>query len=282
MLPIKKLYIDTKYKTVDSNSNANFRIQLPQTLLMPDNAVFYVNECCIPHSWYTVETGVNDKFYFHTSDATLTTQNNNYIITLESKNYNGAELATALQTGMNSAATQQSNTFTVSYNAQKQTISIESNYSSVTFRILTAKDIATKRNGLWVGTNYDEKNLHDITGLLNLTEGTSPLYTQASPFTTNINLQPMRNIYISSPNLNNFNTLSVNGDNTIIKKVQVTADYNQMIFDNLMATNDFLDCSKQTLKTLEFHIKDVDGNFINFHNHHLNFSIIFDLMNTNT
>ena len=55
-----------------------------------------------------------------------------------------------------------------------------------------------------------------------------------------------------------------------------------MIFDNLMATNDFLDCSKQTLKTLEFHIKDVEGNFINFHGHHVNFSIIFDLMNTNT
>ena len=92
----------------------------------------------------------------------------------------------------------------------------------------------------------------------------------------------MRNIYISSPNLGNFNTLSVNGDNTIIKKVQVTAAYNQMIFDNLMATNDFLDCSKQTLKTLEFHIKYVDGNFINFHGHHITFSIIFDLMNTNT
>ena len=206
MLPIKKLYIDTKFKTADSNSNANFKIQLPQTLLMPDNAVFYVNECCIPHSWYTVETGVNDKFYFHVSDATFTSQNNNYIVTLESKNYNGAELASALQTGMNSAVTAQSNTFTVTYNAQKQTISIQSNYTAVTFRILTESDIATKRNGQWVGAIYDENNPHDITGLLNLTQGTSPLYTQASPLTTNISLQPVRNIYISSPKLGNFNT----------------------------------------------------------------------------
>ena len=282
MLPIKKIYIDTKYKTPDSINNANFRIQLPSTMLMPDNAVFYVNECCIPHSWYTVETGVNDKFYFHVSDPTFPSVNDNYIVTLESKNYTGADLATELQTKMNNAIGQQSNTFTVTYNAAKHTISIQTSQSNVIFKILTTNDIATKMNGLWTSPNYDASSPHDITSLLNLSEGTSPYYSQSSSFSTNINLQPVRNIYISSPNLGNFNTLSVNGDSSIIKKVQVTADYNQMIFDNLMATNDFLDCSKQTLKTLEFHIKDIDGNFINFHGHNVSFSIIFDLMNTNS
>ena len=282
MLPIKKIYIDTKYKTPDSINNANFRIQLPSTMLMPDNAVFYVNECCIPHSWYTVETGVNDKFYFHMSLQSQPSQNLNYIVTLDSKNYTGADLAAELQTKMNDEVGQPNNTFTVTYNAAKHTISISHSNSDVIFKILTTSDIATKRNGLWVSPNYDATNAHDITGLLNLSEGTSPYYSQNTPFSTNINLQPVRNIYISSPNLGNFNTLSVSGDSSIIKKVQVTADYNQMIFDNLMATNDFLDCSKQTLKTLEFHIKDVDGNFINFHGSDVSFSIIFDLMNTNS
>ena len=264
MLPVKKIYIDTKYKTPDSINNANFRIQLPSTMLMPDNAVFYVNECCIPHSWYTVETGVNDKFYFHVSDPAFPSVNNNYIVTLDSKNYTGADLATELQTKMNNATGQQSNTFTVTYNAAKQTISIQTSQSSVILKILTTSDIATKMNGQWVNPNYDASSPHDITSLLNLAEGESPYYSQNNSFSTNISLQPVRNIYISSPNLGNFNTLSVNGDSSIIKKVQVTAAYNQMIFDNLMATNDFLDCSKQTLKTLEFHIKDVDGNFKKF------------------
>ena len=30
-LPIKKMYIDTKYKTKDSLSNSHFKIELPQT-----------------------------------------------------------------------------------------------------------------------------------------------------------------------------------------------------------------------------------------------------------
>ena len=48
-----------------------------------------------------------------------------------------------------------------------------------------------------------------------------------------------------------------------------------MIFDQYMTTNDFLDCSNQTLKTIEFHIRDGRGRYINLHNAHITFSIIF-------
>ena len=41
MLPIKKIYIDTKYKTKDSKSNDNFKFELPQTLYMPPNTAFF-------------------------------------------------------------------------------------------------------------------------------------------------------------------------------------------------------------------------------------------------
>ena len=54
-LPIKKIYVDSKYKTKDSISNANFKIVLPQTIFMPENIAFYIDEIAIPHSWYTVE-----------------------------------------------------------------------------------------------------------------------------------------------------------------------------------------------------------------------------------
>ena len=44
MLPVKKIYIDTKYKTKDSISNSNFKYKLPQTMFMPENTVFYVDD----------------------------------------------------------------------------------------------------------------------------------------------------------------------------------------------------------------------------------------------
>jgi hypothetical protein len=53
-LPIKKIYIDTKYKSADSISNSNFKIDLPHNLTFPENSVFYIDDVSIPHSWYVV------------------------------------------------------------------------------------------------------------------------------------------------------------------------------------------------------------------------------------
>ena len=63
MLKLKKIYVDSKYKTINSVSTSDFSIQLPETIYMPDNSVFYNSDVCSPHSWYTVEQGINDKFY---------------------------------------------------------------------------------------------------------------------------------------------------------------------------------------------------------------------------
>ena len=37
MLPIKKIYIDSRYKSGDSASDSNFYIDLPVNMVMPDN-----------------------------------------------------------------------------------------------------------------------------------------------------------------------------------------------------------------------------------------------------
>ena len=42
LLPIKK-YCDTKFRRADSKSTSNFKIDLPQTLKIPDNCVVYLN-----------------------------------------------------------------------------------------------------------------------------------------------------------------------------------------------------------------------------------------------
>ena len=60
MLPIKKIYIDTRQKTADSASHSDFSVDLPTTYLMPDDTGFYVEDICIPIAWWTIEEGVND------------------------------------------------------------------------------------------------------------------------------------------------------------------------------------------------------------------------------
>ena len=118
--------------------------------------------------------------------------------------------------------------------------------------------------------------------MLTLTDGVSPIYNSVNYFTSpGLNLQPIRNIYISSPNLGNFTTLGPAGQASIIKKVPVNANYNQMVFDSMTSSNDFLDCSKQTLRNIEFTIDNVHGQRLNLHGQEVSFSIIFDLLNKN-
>jgi hypothetical protein len=52
-----------------------------------------------------------------------------------------------------------------------------------------------------------------------------------------------------------------------------------MIVDQYMSSNDYLDCSNQTLSVIEFHIKDGLGNFIDLKGNYITFSIIFNKFN---
>ena len=45
MLKLKKIYVDTKYKSINSKSTSDFSIQLPETIYMPDNRVFLYRRC---------------------------------------------------------------------------------------------------------------------------------------------------------------------------------------------------------------------------------------------
>ena len=90
-----------------------------------------------------------------------------------------------------------------------------------------------------------------------------------------VDLIPIRNIYITSSGLGNFNTMSISGERAIVKKVPVTAGYGEMIHDQSVVGIDYLNCSKQTLSRLGFQLKDVFGNTINLNGQHWSFSIGF-------
>ena len=94
-LPIKKIYCDTKFRRFDSKSTSDFKIDLPQTIKLPDNCVCYIDDVSIPRTFYTVEYNVNDKLYFRLTYNITTTID--HIITLDSTDYNGVQFAAQVQ-----------------------------------------------------------------------------------------------------------------------------------------------------------------------------------------
>ena len=69
--------------------------------------------------------------------------------------------------------------------------------------------------------------------------------------------------------------MSINGEWGILKKIPVSAGYNEIVYDQTVLCMDYLDCSNQTLSRIDFKIKDHNGYIVNLHENHVSFSIIF-------
>jgi len=200
------------------------------------------------------------------------------VITLTQQNYNGNQLKDELMTrlgGLNFNGTP--HVPVVSYDSRTSRISVSITGHSC--KVMTDLELKTITD--WVGTAYDKSDLESVNALLTNFGSVSTVATQATPAKFHLNLQPVRNIYMRSPNISSFNTIGANGESSIIKKIPITSNHGDMIFNNVTASNDFLDCSNQTWRTLEFHLLDVNSNYINLHGSNISFSLIMDKQNPN-
>ena len=97
-LDIKKVYVDTRWKTSDSKSNADFSIELPRSFIVPDNVVAYIDDIVLPISFPTIYDR-NNTLYFqwqrYSADPFTDT------IVLDTGNYTGQSLSAALKTKLN-------------------------------------------------------------------------------------------------------------------------------------------------------------------------------------
>ena len=303
-LPIKKIYIDSQYRTPDSTSTSSFKFPLARNMYFPKNTVFYIEDVVIPNSWTTIEKGINDTFYFTFYWTSLAIPGvlpaipytTHLKATIPATNYTGATFATALQTAINNAITSGPNPPTLSgsapnplalptvtYSTLINNITISLSFLNTKLKIPNDYDLAldNNTNWKWSGAPNSCNNLIGNTG--NLTnmylgqiDGGTTGVTSEVPFVGGMmNMDVFRNIYLSSPNLGTYTTLGSRGESNILKKIPVTSSYGYLIVDSNTSNHDFLDCSDQTLSTIEFNLKDVLGNFIPLHGSNVSFSIVF-------
>ena len=281
MLPLKKIYIDSRDRTPDSKSASNFKIELPYTVQMPENTVFYVTDVCIPHVWNTIGTDFNDKLYMSYIVPGVNSQltENYVIVTLAENDYTLTQFASELQTKMNGARLPSDVSkiaFVVTTNIRNNTITISlasTTNPDICFKLYTDAEVVKDIKDYW--TTADPANLQSANDVIT---NVKPNVRNTTYTTGFVNLNHINNVYITSPNLGSFDTLATFSNN-IIKKVPVTAGYGFMVVDQVMTTNDYLDCSRQTLRTLEFHLRDGRGREINLNGMYVTFSLVFNKYN---
>lgn len=277
----KKIYIDSTYRSSDSKSSSDFKVELPETMYFKEDTVFYLDDITIPHSWESIIPNINNKLYFKVYKINEIPEHEYHLIaTIDAGNYTGGDLAVEIQNEMNSVsqtATGQANLFTCSYSVKTNKITFICNNVIYAFRILTQPELKTIE---WTGTSFDRNKPNDINEVLSNLDNYSSRYNSVIPFVSGaLNLQPFNNIYIHSSNLGNYNSIGPQNERTIVKKVPVSADYNHVIFDQCVLINDYNDCSGQTIKTLFFQLKSHKGDIIPLQGCNWSFSIVFSRAN---
>ena len=112
-----------------------------------------------------------------------------------------------------------------------------------TFEILTDEQALTLAYQGVGGITYPLNYINELFGNeVPMTSGTDRAYT-----TNYLDLFPIRNLSLISNTLGNNNSMSINGEWGILRKIPVSAGYNEMLHDRTVLGMDYLDSSGQTL-----------------------------------
>ena len=274
MLPIKKIYIDSRFMSSDSKSSSDFKIDLLQNIDLPEDTVFYMDDICIPYSWYVIDEDRNNKFYFKIGSTV-------YVKTIPAGNYSTTTFNAIIVALMNTVQ----GTFTANVNINSNTVGISTSIDSSNYQQIVDGKTVTYGITFEILTDFQlgllgyPKPYQSVNNYLNNDDATGKVNTKASPYVSEyVNLNPIRNLYITSGNLGSYNTMSVSGERGVFKTVPVRAHFNEMIYDDAVLGIDYLDCGKESLSRIDFQLKDVFGNLINLHGNHWSFSLIFTKM----
>ena len=261
---IKKVYIDSRYKSNDSVSNSDFKFELKEALDLPDNTVCYIDDISIPHTWYTIEENLNNTLYIVTTimdPGTTPTWYHPLALEIPSENYSGPSLAAKIQEQLEIA--EPDHQIVCIYNPASGSITIRST-NVLLFSILSDYQVHTTtipNAVIWkdrIGNDkyidlYNLKSLNEVIRNENNNEYHPLVTAGVSEHTTGfIDLLTVHNIYIHSNNLGHYNSIGVRGESTIIKKTPVSSGFGYMILDSVVAPHDKIDVSRQTIKTFNF------------------------------
>ena len=275
MLKFKKVQIDSNYK--ESGTPSNFTIDLPETVQLDDNMLCQIYEVSIPHSWYSINSTNNNLCFMHQVIPPGVVAGITYRkITIPEGNYTAVDLAQTIEIALNLLVDtgDRPNTYSIHYNTSTNKYTFSSNYATVIFVVLTDGEIAPIAGSFSDPVNIN--SLYSINQVLGNTTPATDAYTNVSPYTTNfIDLTPVKNLYLHCNEISNYNQLTVAGNSSIVKKINVTVPYLGVINDNELSPEDYIDCSNKLFRRLNFRLTNHLNQVVDLNEVNISFTLTF-------
>ena len=274
MLKFKKVYIDSSYKV--SGTPSDFTIDLPETVQLEDNMLCQIHEVSIPHSWYSINSTNNNIYWRHQVIPPGVIAGITYRkVTIPEGNYTAVDLAQTIQIAINLLVdtVDRPNTYSLSYNTSTNKFTISSNYATV-FVLLTDGEVAPLAGSF--SDPVDINNLSSMNRVIGNTTPATDAYTNVAPYTSNfVDLVPFKSLYLHCNEISNYNQLTVAGNSSIVKKINVTVPYLGVINDNELSSVDYIDVSGKMLRRLNFRLTNNLNQVVNLNNVDISFTLTF-------
>ena len=275
-LTYKKIFIDSKYRSPQSNSSADFSVELNENLETPEGTRLYVTDISIPAVWKSTEVGFYEYIYVMVFNGDTLVKNFRHYVS--NRIYFAEQLAFDLNEGMNNNTTDLSagGIFVYSYSSATRTVEFKvKDGLPYTIKIPTDTELGNYVDGIWdsVSAPYDNRKPVSINYLLSNFVPTNPIATWTSSY---LNLVPFRYVFITSNALSDYRYSAPNSySSSIIRKVLVTEQLGGIINDNhSIHQEDYIDIGGRNLKRLDFKITDAEGTVMNLYDIDCQFALL--------
>jgi hypothetical protein len=265
-----KIFIDSRFKTPESQSDSDFTIELPENVELNDYTGGIVTDITLPHTWYNVSSN-NNRLFFR---RVVSGEPADFMVELIPQNYDIFELAAALEDRLNTAVGSQA--FAATSDVQAGCLVIQVLPATWTVDIFSDGELITRVNGTWRGPLYDVSNVKSLNSMLRINNRTNDPITSAAAFRTGfVDLQPLHSIYITSTKISNYSNLGPNGQRNVLKKMVVNSNFGEVNTYDYAFQEDAVNLSGLSLKLLDFQLRDYNGNVIQLNGAHVSFSLLF-------
>ena len=275
-LTYKKIFIDSKYRSIQSNSSADFSIELNESLELPDDTRMYVTDISVPAVWKSTEINFYEYLYVMVFNGDTLVKN--FRVFLGNKIYFAEQLCFDVVEGMNNNTTDLTagGIFVYAYSSATRTVEIKvKDGLPYTIKIPVDTELENYVDGIWdsVSAPYDNRKPVSINYLLSNFVPTSPIAVWTSSY---LNLVPFRYIFITSNALSDYRYSAPNSySSSIIRKVLVTEQLGGIINDNQAPHHeDFINVGGRNLKRLDFKITDETGTVMNLYDIPVQFALL--------
>ena len=280
-LPVRKLYIDSRY--LSSGNTSNFEYELPEIVNLPKETAAYITEFTCVNGWDTI-SGSNNQLYIVERNSSNITRAR--VETLNSGSYDSESLRLEIESKLNAAGKHVAG----SYSVARVTSAGANQSSGASYRyyaislggggnfflpndafLRSSYNVASLWQATWNGPLFD----------INDSKSTNELFTvtnqalQTSHQTGFVDLRSKHSLFVHSPSFRDYQSIGPRGVRTILAKIPVQSAYGSIIvYEHSGHVLDYLSITSGALKTLRFELRDARGNLVDLKGGHWSMTIL--------